>query len=112
MPRTPGRRWKSKFARFVCSYGVERLAKKLNVHPSALYHWVRAVVRPRPEHAEIIQRLARERGTRLTLDDIYAHGRDLRAVDPALANIRENMKVRAAAYEAQRARVAATSRQG
>jgi hypothetical protein len=73
------RRWKSKFARFVRAYGVELLAVQLDVRPSAIYHWIRGATRPRPEHAEIIQRLARERGRRLTFDEIYGHARELRA---------------------------------
>ena len=73
------RRWKSKFARFIRSYGTERLAKQLDVRSSAIYHWIRGATTPRPAHAEIIQRLARERGSRLTLDEIYGHSRAVRA---------------------------------
>jgi hypothetical protein len=73
------RRWKSKFARFIKSYGVESLAVQLDVRPSAIYHWIRGETTPRPVHAEIIQRLARERGSRLTMDDIYGHARVVRA---------------------------------
>jgi hypothetical protein len=73
------KRWKTKFARFVRSYGVELLAAGLDVRPSAVYHWVRAATSPRPAHAAVIQRLASERGVRLTLDQIYQHSRELRA---------------------------------
>jgi hypothetical protein len=73
------RRWRSKFARFVKSYGVESLAAKLDVRPSAIYHWVSGATAPRRTHAEIIQRLARERGCRLTMDAIYGHAREVRA---------------------------------
>jgi hypothetical protein len=76
------RRWKSKFARFIQSYGVVSLAVELDVRPSAIYHWIRGATTPRPVHAEIIQRLARERGSRLTMDDIYGHARDVRADQP------------------------------
>jgi hypothetical protein len=72
-------RWTSKFARFVLSYGVVRLAARLDVLPTAIYHWVAALKRPRPSHAEMMQRLASECGVRLTLDQIYQHSRDLRA---------------------------------
>jgi hypothetical protein len=72
-------RWKSKFARFVRAYGVERLAKGLDIHPSAIYHWIRGVTAPRRGHAANIQRLAREAGVKLTLDQIYEHSSDLRA---------------------------------
>jgi hypothetical protein len=73
------RYWKSKFARFVKSYGVDGLATRLDVLPSAVYHWIRGSTAPRPVHAEIIQRLARESGTRLTMDQIYGHFLALRA---------------------------------
>jgi hypothetical protein len=69
-------RWKSKFARFVSAYGVEL---RLDVRPSAIYHWIRGATSPRPAHAAIIQRFARERGYRLTMDDIYGHSRAVRA---------------------------------
>jgi hypothetical protein len=73
-------RWKSKFARFVSAYGVELLASSLDVRPSAIYHWIRGATSPRPAHAAIIQRLARERGGyRLTMDDIYGHSCAVRA---------------------------------
>lgn len=51
----------------------------LDVRPSAIYHWIRAATTPRPANAEIIQRLARERGFRLTMDEIYSHSRTVRA---------------------------------
>ena len=73
------RRWKSKFARFIHAYGVESLALELDVRPSAIYHWIRGATTPRPVHAEIIQRLARKRGSRLTMDEIYRHSREVRA---------------------------------
>jgi hypothetical protein len=73
------RYWKSKFARFVKTYGVDELAVQLDVLPSAIYHWIRGATTPRPTHAAIIQRLARERGSRLTMDQIYGHSLSLRA---------------------------------
>ena len=76
--RTP-RYWKSTFARFVRSYGVESLAAQLDIRSSAIYHWIRGATTPRPAHATIIQRLARESGVKLTFDQIYEHSRDLRA---------------------------------
>jgi hypothetical protein len=79
MRRIVRRRWKSKFACFIQAYGVESLALELDVRPSAIYHWIRAATTPRPAHAEIIQRLARERGSRLTLEEIYGHSRAVRA---------------------------------
>jgi hypothetical protein len=75
------RYWKSKFARFVESYGVESLAMKLQIRPSAIYQWIRGSTAPRPIHAEIMKQLARERGSRLTMDEIYEHTRLVRAED-------------------------------
>jgi hypothetical protein len=74
------KRWKSKFARFIRVYGVELLAVEVDVRPSAIYHWIRGATTPRPAHAAIIQRLARERGVKLTLDEIYRHSRELRVM--------------------------------
>ena len=93
MSRMIKSRWKSKFGRFVLDYarreprdarghvmgGATLLTQHLGIRPSAIYHSVRAATAPRPVHAAIIQRLARERGVGLTLDQIYGHSRDLRA---------------------------------
>jgi hypothetical protein len=87
MHGTIARRWRSKFARFIKSYGVESLAIKLDVRPSAIYHWISGRTAPRRTHAEILRRLARERGSRLTMDEIYEHARVVRAdeIKPAIA---------------------------
>jgi hypothetical protein len=74
------RRGESKFVRFMRSYGVVSLAAELDIRSSAIYHWIRGATTPRPAHAIIIQRLARESGVKLTFDQIYQHSRDLRAV--------------------------------
>jgi hypothetical protein len=74
------RHWKSRFAHFIESYGATRLAAALDIRPSAIYHWIRGATTPRPVHATIIQRLARESGVKLTFDQIYGHSRDLRSV--------------------------------
>src|SRR5260370_41967766 len=81
MPQSVSRRWKSKFARFIQDFGVESLALELDIRPSAIYHWIRGATSPRPAHAAIIQSLARERGYRLTMDDIYGHSRAVRATE-------------------------------
>lgn len=65
------KRWKSKLARFVGSYGARRIASELRIDTSAIYHWVRVATTPRPAHAVAIQRLAHECGIRLTFDEIY-----------------------------------------
>jgi hypothetical protein len=79
MKQITERYWKSKFARFVKSYGVDSLAMQLDIRPSAIYHWIRGATTPRPVHAAIIQRLAREGGSRLTMEQIYEHSLSLRA---------------------------------
>jgi hypothetical protein len=79
-------RWKSsRFARFVLSYGVADLATELDIHPSAVYHWIRGVSAPRRGYAVVIQDLAHESGVRLTLDQIYQHSRDRLAAHPDCA---------------------------
>lgn len=82
------RYWKSKFARFIKSYGVGSLAVRLDVRPSAIYHWIRGSTAPRPVHAEIIQRLAREHGSRLTMDHIYGHAFSMRAGEIKMGPVR------------------------
>jgi hypothetical protein len=57
MRRIVTRRWKSNFARFIRSYGVELLALEIEVHPSAIYHWIRGATTPRPAYAEVINEL-------------------------------------------------------
>ncbi|MBZ5700293.1 MAG: helix-turn-helix domain-containing protein [Acidobacteriia bacterium] len=60
-------------------YGVEQLASRLGVNPSAVYHWMRGSTSPHPANAQAIQRLAKRRGVALSLDDIYQHFRDVRS---------------------------------
>ena len=84
MRRVVGRRWDTNFARFIQSYGLELLALELEVDPSAIYHWIRGATTPRPAYAEVIQRIARESGFTLSMDDIYGHSRAVRAeINPA-----------------------------
>lgn len=94
MHGTITRRWKSKFARFIKSYSVEALARQLDVRPSAIYHWISGRTAPRRTHAEILQRLALERGSRLTMDEIYAHAREVRADE--IKQVTEIIRARAA----------------
>jgi hypothetical protein len=99
-PRFPERR-KSEFARFIESYGVGALAVQLGIDPSAIYHWIRGINAPRRTHAEILQRLARERGTTLTLDAIYGHASE-RASEPATAVEIDRRKRKAAQRAAKK----------
>jgi hypothetical protein len=109
MARNVSGRWESKFARFVRTYGAERLAAALDVHSSAIYHWIRGVTTPRPDRAAIIQRVAHECGVTLTFDDVYGHVSELRASDPAITVAIGRRQQKAAAREAKKsARDAAT----
>jgi hypothetical protein len=84
MPPIVARRWKSKFARFVQSYGLKSLAVRLDVTRGAIYHWIDGSVTLRPSHAEVILRLARERRFGLTMEEIYRHTRRVREDDSKL----------------------------
>jgi hypothetical protein len=109
MAQTVTSRWESKFARFVRTYGAERLAGALDVHSSAIYHWIRGATAPRPDRAAIIRRLAHENGIILTFDDVYEHVSELRVSDPAVAVAIGRRQEKAAAREAKKsARDAAT----
>ncbi len=78
MAKANDRRGASKFERVARSYGVELLAARLMVRPSAVYHWLRGATSPHPANAIMIQNLAKERDVRLSLDDIYQHFREVR----------------------------------
>lgn len=65
-------RWQTRFGRFVRRYGAAKLARDLNVEPSAIYQWIRGYTAPRPQTIVTIVLLSRENRTRLTITDIYA----------------------------------------
>lgn len=67
----------TKFNSFVRDYGVEELAARLGVNPSAIYHWLRGATSPHPANAIKIQTLARQRRIVLSLDEIYQHFREV-----------------------------------
>ena len=67
-------RWRTRFARVVRRYGVARLARDLQIDPTAIYQWIRGNVSPRPDKAIIIIALVRPLG-RLRLEDIYQQRR-------------------------------------
>jgi hypothetical protein len=99
MPKTE----RSKFERFVRSYGVVRLAAKLSLHPSAIYHWLRGINAPKLSHAAMIRRLASESGASLSFDEIFEHAVDVRASNPAVGVEIERRKTRQERKEAERA---------
>jgi hypothetical protein len=98
-PRPNPKYWDSAFARFVKSYGVERLAIALDVHASAVYHWIRGVAVPKTVHVAKIQRVARESGASLSFDEIYGHVSELRANEPAIRAEIERRKEKGRARE-------------
>ncbi|MGH9747263.1 MAG: helix-turn-helix domain-containing protein [Candidatus Acidiferrales bacterium] len=69
----------TKFDRFIREFGVEELARRLAINPSAIYHWLRGSTSPHPANALKIQTLAKQRGVALTLDEIYEHFREVRS---------------------------------
>jgi transcriptional regulator with XRE-family HTH domain len=69
----------TKFDKFVRTFGVEELARRLAVNPSAIYHWLRGSTSPHPANAIKIQTLARQRGVSLSLDEIYQHFREVQS---------------------------------
>jgi transcriptional regulator with XRE-family HTH domain len=69
----------TKFDEFVRGFGVEALAHRLDVNPSAVYHWLRGSTSPHPANAIKIQTLAKQRGVALSLDEIYQHFREVRS---------------------------------
>jgi hypothetical protein len=73
------RLWSSSaFARFLKAYGVGRLATRLGIDSSAVYHWASGAAVPHPRNAMMVVRLAIESGDRLTVEQIYQHSRDVR----------------------------------
>jgi transcriptional regulator with XRE-family HTH domain len=71
--RATDRRWESPFGCFVDFYGADELASRMDVHRTAVYHWVSGKAAPRPEKAFAIRRIARSTGFTISLDDIYQH---------------------------------------
>lgn len=67
----------TKFASFVREFGVDELAQRLAIRPSAVYHWLNGTTSPHPSNAIKIQNLASRRGVALSLDEIYQHFRDV-----------------------------------
>jgi transposase-like protein len=71
--------WQTKFGRFIHAFGVEELARRMDVSPSAIYHWVRGSTSPKRTNATKLRELAEERGSSLTLNQIDQHVRELRS---------------------------------
>jgi DNA-binding XRE family transcriptional regulator len=70
------KRWNSKLARFIMSYGVARLATKLGIRASAIYHWTAGRCSPDLVNALAIQKLARRRRVTISLVDIFRQRRE------------------------------------
>lgn len=70
-------RWDSKFGRFISEFGVEEMARRLGLNPSAIHHWIKGSSSPHPANAIKIQRIAKQSGVSLSLDEIYQHFREV-----------------------------------
>lgn len=62
-------RWSSKFGRFAAEFGVQELATRLDVHPSAVYQWIRGKTSPDPARAIVILKIAGRK--KLSMEQIY-----------------------------------------
>jgi hypothetical protein len=75
MLRATDERWKSRFGRFVSSFGSTNLADHLEVDRSNVFKWIRGSSAPDPGKALAICDLASSSGFRLSLEDVYANFR-------------------------------------
>jgi transcriptional regulator with XRE-family HTH domain len=69
----------TKFSQFLKKFGKAKLARRLDVNPSAISHWLDGSTSPHPANAIKIQKLAKERGVALSLDEIYQYFREVRS---------------------------------
>jgi hypothetical protein len=69
--------WRTKFGRFVRRFGVEELARRLDLNPSAIYHWIACSTSPTRANTLKILELAKERGISLTHNQINQHFREI-----------------------------------
>lgn len=60
----------TEFGGWVQDFGIKKLAKELDITPSAVYHWLRGTVVPRPDKAQEMVALSKKR---LTLEQVYQH---------------------------------------
>jgi transcriptional regulator with XRE-family HTH domain len=63
----------TKFGRFVLKFGVNKLAARFGIRPSAVYHWLNGSTTPRHMKVPEILKLAKRTGTPLEFDDINGH---------------------------------------
>jgi len=56
-----------------------KLAKKLAIQEEAVYQWLSGKTSPHPARAIRISQLANRRRTKLSLDEIYEHFREIRS---------------------------------
>lgn len=71
--RAQDRRWKTPLGRFVDFLGADELAERVEVHHSAVYHWLSGKADPRPATAMRIVRVARSTGFSISFEDIYSN---------------------------------------
>jgi hypothetical protein len=82
--KTDGR-WETRFGRFLARYGVRALAADLNIHESAIQQWLSGRTSPKVKIGLEIRRLARARGFRASLEQIYSHRKEIQKTGPELA---------------------------
>jgi len=80
MRRRSPPRWATPFGSFVSDFGVGRIVLSLAasgnpVTNRAVYAWVGGFTRPRPDRAIAMVQIS---GGRLTLDDVYRQGMEIR----------------------------------
>jgi DNA-binding phage protein len=64
-------RWRSRFGKFIRTYGTAKLARELAINTSTIYHWMGGASSPRPTTAQQILAAAKSIQFRLTHRDIY-----------------------------------------
>jgi hypothetical protein len=78
----------SKFEQFIRGFGVDAIARRLDVNSSAVYHWLGGNASPHPTNAIKIQRIAKQRGVTLSLDEIYQHFREVQSEQYTVASLK------------------------
>ena len=65
--------WQGPFVDFVVRYGIQKLAKQLDVRLCTVYQWINGQWSPTRDKAKQIARIALESGVILTSDDVLDH---------------------------------------
>jgi transcriptional regulator with XRE-family HTH domain len=70
--------WQGPFVDFVVRYGIQKLAKQLDVRLCTVYQWINGQWSPTRDKAKQIARIALESGVILTTDDVLDHREQVR----------------------------------